>query len=384
MNDEQTLIDRIMGETVTTFKRQWKVFALSLVAQLLITVLLNLGLHSPAALRFMSLPDMGRNITQLTSPGAVKTGILDSIRLKLQQKPNTFQLQKDSSLIPAALDGVASSAYAASDYDQAQSYVVVDMDSGKVLASKNSDQPVPIASLTKVMSAVVALDLASPNELFTVSAHAAAMEPTKIGVVAGQRMTLSDLLNASLLTSANDAMQATADGINNKYGGDVFVAAMNEKAAFLGLKEAHFTNPEGLDAGNPHSSAEDFAVLSAYALQNYPQIGGIVGKDYQFIAADSNHKQFDLYNWNGLIGVYPGTYGVKIGNTDSAGYTTAVAAQRDGHKVLVVLLGAPGVLQRDLWAGELLDVGFSKLGLDPVNITQADLQAKYSTWKYWN
>ena len=100
---------------------------------------------------------------------------------------------------------------------------------------------------------------------------------------------------------------------------------------------------------------------------------------------DQNHKQFDLYNWNGLLGVYPGIFGVKIGYTENAQKTTIVASQRDGKKVLVVLLGAPGVLQRDLWASQLLDQGFEKLAnLSSINITEEELREKYSTWKYWN
>lgn len=375
MEKEITFIDKLLDEVTLVFKKQWKVFLLSLIAQFVVAVLLNLGMHAPEAFRFMSLLEIKQNVSRLVSPQPVNADIFDSIRPKLEQKLNSFQLKKESTLI--------TSVYAAADYDKAKSYVVVDLVSGKVLAAKDSDHQVSIASLTKVMSAVVSCDLALQDELFNVSQHAANMEPTKIGVVAGQQMKLSELLDASLLTSANDATQVMAEGINRKYGEDIFVRAMNEKALVLGLKNTHFTNPQGLDIGNSYSSAEDYAVLAAYALQNYPQINAIVGKDYQFLAADNNHKQFDLYNWNGLIGVYPGAYGVKIGNTDEAGYTSTVAAQRDGYKVLVVLLGAPGVLERDLWTGELLDMGFSKSGLKPVNISEVTLKAKYSSWKYW-
>src|SRR5690606_3687251 len=96
------------------------------------------------------------------------------------------------------------------------------------------------------------------------------------------------------------------------------------------------------------------------------------------------HKQFDLYNWNGLLGVYPGASGVKIGNTGDAQKTTIVTAERNGKKLLVVVLGAPGVLERDMWAAELLDLGFEKqYGMAPINVTEEQLRAKYKTWKYW-
>ena len=82
--------------------------------------------------------------------------------------------------------------------------------------------------------------------------------------------------------------------------------------------------------------------------------------------------------------MYPGVEGVKIGNTDQAGYTDIVLSDRGGKKVLVVMLGAPGVLQRDEWSSELLDAGFNKLGESSVNVTKEQLMAKYATWKYWN
>ena len=84
------------------------------------------------------------------------------------------------------------------------------------------------------------------------------------------------------------------------------------------------------------------------------------------------------------MGVYPGVKGIKIGNTDKASYTTIVLSKREGKRILAVVLGAPGVKERDLWASQLLDLGFEKLGISAVNITEAQLEAKYSSWKYWN
>lgn len=161
------------------------------------------------------------------------------------------------------------------------------------------------------MTATVALDLADPQELFTISQEAAARPPTKLVMMPGQRMKLSELLYALLLTSAND----------------------------------------------------------------------IVAQPYEYLPSDENHKLHDLHNFNGLLCVYPGAKGVKIGNTRAAGATTVVLAEREVKKVLVVLLGAPGKLERDLWAANLLDLGFEKLGIPPVNITKNQLQDKYSSWK---
>jgi D-alanyl-D-alanine carboxypeptidase len=232
------------------------------------------------------------------------------------------------------------------------------------------------------MSAVVALDLADPNETFTVTERAANIIPTKIGVVPGEKMTLHELLQAALLTSANDAVQVIADGIDTKYGEAVFVRSMNEKAKFLQLKNTHFANPQGFDDPGNYSTVEDLAVLSHYAME-YPEIADIAKHDYAFLPATVNHKQFDLPNWNGMIGVYPGAEGIKIGNTGDALYTTAVLAERQGKKVLAVVLGAANTLDRDLKASELLDIGFEKVAnLKPVDVTEEQLRAKYATWHY--
>jgi D-alanyl-D-alanine carboxypeptidase len=261
----------------------------------------------------------------------------------------------------------------------------LDFDSGQIIDSKNGEREVPIASLTKIMTAVVALDISSPSEKFVVTKKAADQIPTKIGVIPGQHFTLQELLEAGLMTSANDAIEVIRDGIDTKYNDAVFIKAMNAKAQFLGLKHTHFTNPQGFDSVEHYSSASDLAVLTHYALTNYPLISYIVQQDYKLLPANSDHKQYDLYNWNGLLDVYPNVSGVKIGNTENAGTTTIVKSERDGKNLLVVLLGTTGVLERDLVASQLLDSGFAAtLGLPPVKVTEKDLRAKYATWKYWN
>ncbi|MBI4036846.1 D-alanyl-D-alanine carboxypeptidase [Candidatus Daviesbacteria bacterium] len=369
----------MVDNIILTFKTRWKIFLLSLVVQLILTALFRFGIESPKALNFLLVGSIMPHVSGLVSPLPRPTSIMDKILPKLKQKPNNFFLQRPTSIVSPAL--------AAASQIQASSYIVANLASdqtGQILLEKDKNSKVPMASLAKIMTAVVALDLATPGDQFTVSNQAALAEPTKIGVVAGQKMTLDELLNAVLLTSANDGAAVIKDGVNQQYGGDVFIQAMNEKAKVLGLKSTHFNNEAGFDSPSQYSTASDLAILSAYALNNYPQIREIVKKDYRFLPQDQNHKQFDLYNWNGLLGVYPGVYGVKIGNTDGAGYTTVVVAERDGTRVLVVLLGAPGVLERDLWAAELLDQGFSQLGLPPVEITESALQTKYSTWQYFN
>ena len=160
---------------------------------------------------------------------------------------------------------------------------------------------------------------------------------------------------------------------------------MNEKAAIVGLKNTHFMNPQGFDDSQHYSTVEDLALLTHYALTNYPLIAEIVKKDYVHLEANNTHRQFDLYNWNGLLDVYPNVMGVKIGNTDMAGTTTIVLSEREGKRMLAILLGAPNVLKRDIWTAGLLDMGFEKTkGLQPIEVSESDLAAKYATWKTWN
>ncbi len=312
--------------------------------------------------------------TNWVSPLPLKTpDVLEKIEPKLEMKMNDFKLKKE--LIPLVSAG--------SDYDAASAYGVIDLETGQVIVSKNLSEKLPMASLTKVMTAVVALDLADPGEEFEVSPRAAAQVPTKVMLKPGERYALGDLLEHSLISSANDSTLVIKEGIDRKFGAEVFIKAMNLKARLIGLKNTSFTNPAGLDNYNHYSSVEDLAVLSAYALKNYPLIVNIVSKEYEDLTQGGYDNRFFLNNWNGLLGVYPGASGVKIGNTSKAGHTTIVTSERGGKRVLAVVLGAPGVLERDLWAGELLDLGFSKVvGLPPVNITEYDLRQKYSSWVY--
>ncbi len=300
----------------------------------------------------------------------------ETIKPRLERTANSYKLNRERSLIPQA--------HAYSPIPNVNSYIVVDYDTGTVLNEKNAAASTRIASITKIMTAVVALDLADSSEYFTVSEYAAGQVPTKIGVVAGQEMTLKELLEAALLTSANDAVQVIQEGIDAKYGDAVFVRAMNAKARALGLSDTTFDNPQGFDGNNHFSTAGDVAILTHYALENYQLIAQIVEKDKDFLPEDMHHKQFDLPNWNGLIGVYPDIKGVKIGSTGEAGKTTVVLSERGGKKILVVLLGAGDIFDRDLLSARLLDNAYEQeLGLEPVNLTIADMQEKYASWNYY-
>lgn len=327
------------------------------------------------------LPKLGVRVVSLKNPIPEKKDAFESITPKLTAVVNNYSL-KEKTEIPGA-SKIIKTADASSDYENLHGYAVVNFDSGEVLAEKNISQKIPIASLTKLMTAVVALDLAKPADTFTVTSSAESVIPTKLGLIPGQKVTLEELLNGMLLTSANDAAALTKEGVEGEYGADTFIQSMNEKAKAIGLKNTSFANPQGFDNQKNYSTPRDLAILTHYALTNYPLIASIVKKDYQFYPANADHKQMDLYNWNGLLDVYPGAEGVKIGNTDDAGYTTIVVSQRERKTILAVSLGAPGVIERDLWTSQLLDLGFQKYGIEGANINETQLKAKYATWKYF-
>lgn len=359
-----------MNHILDLIQTNWKILFITVLAGFLMAILPKLGVTVEGF-------SLSGSTASIISPLPAEEDPLKLIYPRLERKMNEFELTRESSIIPEA--------HAGGIYDDANAYVVIDFDTGKVIAEKDSRTPVAIASLTKVMTAVTALDLVLPEEEIVVSEAAQEMIPTKIGVVAGQKLTLNELLHALMMTSANDAAEVIKDGVNTKYGKDVFVKAMNAKAQFLGLQNTHFENPQGFDGDEHYSSAEDLAVLTHYAMVNYPLIAQVSKKDYLHLASNQSHKQFDLYNWNGLLEVYPGTMGVKIGNTGRAKKTTIVLSERGGRKVMAVLLGAPGVLERDLWTANLLDLAFeTEFGLPPVKITEAQLKEKYASWKSFN
>lgn len=261
------------------------------------------------------------------------------------------------------------------------SYIVIDKN-GKVVYARNADKKHKPASLTKLMTAMVALDLANLNDVFEVQETEVNMEPTILMVEKGERFTLKELLEASLLTSANDAAELIAQGIGERLGGSrqLFVKLMNQKAKNLGLINTHFQNPTGYDEENQFSTSRDLSKLAYYALVNYPVIAELVATPALTLQENERHKYYELPNWNTLLGVYPGVDGVKIGYTEKAGYVTIVRSRRKGEEFMVVLLGAPDRRARDLWSVRLLNAAFAQKGIEPFLVTKSLLKTKEAEW----
>jgi len=196
------------------------------------------------------------------------------------------------------------------------------------------------ASLAKLMGALLVLEDGHLDEQVTVSASAAAARGARLGLRAGERVAAHGLLAAMLVGSANDACYALAE---RRGGPAAFVARMNKRAATLGLAATRFGDPCGFDAEGQYSTAHDLARL-AQRIMEQPQLAALVGRREVEVATAGRARLFRVKNSNVLIEHFPGVIGVKTGNTRRAGNNLIALAERDGRRVLLVMLGA-----RDRW-----------------------------------
>lgn len=246
---------------------------------------------------------------------------------------------------------------------------VFDPELGLAYYSKNADVELPMASCTKIMTALLAVERGNLDQMVTIGSDAAALGApgnSRMGVSAGERISLHDLLYGLMLPSGNDAAVAIADAI----GGSVpkFVALMNQRAQQLGLTHTHFANPHGLDASGHHTTARELAELAAVAMRN-PVLVKITSTHKYVIPKTSTHKAFTLDSGDDIIpgarSPYPGAIGVKPGFTGAAGYCQAFAAIRHGHMIVGVVLGEPDWNIRLDDMRKLLDWGFAQEGIPP-------------------
>jgi D-alanyl-D-alanine carboxypeptidase (penicillin-binding protein 5/6) len=208
---------------------------------------------------------------------------------------------------------------------------------GRPLWAGHTSERLPMASLTKLMTALVISEQADLDGVVTIDRDARAETGTRIGLRLGERLRAGDLLAAALLGSANDACRALADW----HGGDQagFVALMNRRAAQLGMRDTHFADACGHDAPGQYSSARDLAVLARAALARKEIATAARSSEFRFRTLAG--RDYRVRNTNALIGRYEGARGLKTGYTPGAGRCLIAVADRDGHEVLAVLLHAP-------------------------------------------
>lgn len=245
--------------------------------------------------------------------------------------------------------------------ENASSAVLLEQDTGKVLFDKNSNEQLPPASMTKIMTMLLIMEQIDKGKLkltdkVRTSEYAASMGGSQIFLEPGEEMTVDEMLKGIAIASGNDASVAVAEHIAGSEEG--FVTMMNDRAKELGLKNTQFQNPTGLPAENHYSTAYDMAVM-ARELMKYPLIRDYTGK-YEGYLRENTDKRFWLVNTNKLVRFYPGVDGVKTGFTTEARYCLTASAQKNGMRVIAVVMGAPTSKERNAQVTKLLDYAFSQ------------------------
>jgi D-alanyl-D-alanine carboxypeptidase (penicillin-binding protein 5/6) len=233
--------------------------------------------------------------------------------------------------------------------------VVVDAKTGEVLYAKRADSPRYPASITKVMTLYLAFEALAAGRLrlddqIVVSPRAAAQAPTKLGLRAGETISVQDAILAMCTKSANDMAVAMAE----KLGGSEarFAAMMTLRAHELGMRNTRFVNASGLPDSRQISTARDIAILSRAVMRDYPQYYGFFG------AKNFTYRGVSMRNHNGMLNTMPGVDGIKTGYTNASGFNIAVSAVRDNRRLITVVLGAPSTAVRNENAEDLMLTGF--------------------------
>jgi len=240
---------------------------------------------------------------------------------------------------------------------QAESLILVDAGSGKVLRADNATYPWHPASLTKLMTLYLTLTALhdgqiTPDTLFPVSPVAAMQSPTKMGFPVGTQVTVDNAIKMMMVKSANDMAVLLAEGL----GGSIeqFSAAMTDTAHRLGMTETNYVNPNGLPDDNQITSARDLAILARALIHDFPQYSA-----YWHIPAIKYGRRI-VRNYNPLLGRYPGTDGMKTGFVCASGFNLVATANRGDKELIAVVLGAPSSGARAVKAAQMLQYGFNQ------------------------
>ena len=251
--------------------------------------------------------------------------------------------------------------------DNVKSAILIERDTGKVLYEKNSNESLPPASMTKIMTMLLIMEALdegklSYDEKVRASEYAASMGGSQIFLEAGEEMTVEELLKGIAIGSGNDASVAMAERIAGSE--EAFIDMMNKKAEELELKDTKFQNTTGLPVEEHYSSAYDMAIMSKELLK-YEDITKYTGKYEAYLREDTDNK-FWLVNTNKLVRFYPGVDGLKTGFTREAMYCLTATAEKDGMRVIAVVFGAPTPKDRNAQVTKMLDYAFSQYKTHPM------------------
>ncbi len=240
---------------------------------------------------------------------------------------------------------------------EAQGAILMDFKTGRILYSKDADKPLAMASTTKIMTAIIALEKGNLEDIVKVSKNATKAPPVKMHLNENEEIKLKDLLYALMLQSSNDAAVAIAEHISGDV--DTFCNMMTEKAKELGAKDTVFRTPNGLDDLDHHSTAYDMAIIARYALNN-KQFMDIINTTQ--VSFKTNKATYDIINKNRLLSEYEGANGVKTGYTGKAGHCFVGSATKGDMTLISVVLasgwGDKGKKQKWIDTKTLLNYGF--------------------------
>lgn len=242
----------------------------------------------------------------------------------------------------------------------AKSALVYDLENKIVLYEKNSEKKLPMASLTKIMTAIIALENPKTDNKYLVKKEYLVGE-NSMNLTEGELLSIEELMHGLILNSGNDAAETIAG--NFKGGRNEFIKAMNDKTKTLGLNNTNFTNPTGLEGdGNQYTTAYDLLVITNYALSNFPLFKKVAATVSYKIDKTFTHKEFYLENETNLLTSYPGVKGVKTGYTYEAGLCLATYLDYDNQKIIGIILNSEN--RRDEMK-ELLDYSLKSLNIAP-------------------
>ncbi|KKK33291.1 D-alanyl-D-alanine carboxypeptidase [Mesobacillus campisalis] len=251
--------------------------------------------------------------------------------------------------------------------EDASSAILIERDTGKILYEKNSNEQLPPASMTKIMTMVLIMEALDKgtlkmDEKIRTSEYAASMGGSQIFLEPGEEMTVEQMLKGIAIGSANDASVAMAERLAGSE--EEFVKRMNAKVKELGLENTQFKNVTGLPTKDHYSTAHDMAVM-AKELLKYEGITKFTGQYEDYLREDTD-KKFWLVNTNRLVRFYPGVDGLKTGFTNEAKYCLTATAQKDGMRVVAVVFGAPTSKSRNAQVSKMLDYAFSQYQSHPM------------------
>lgn len=248
------------------------------------------------------------------------------------------------------------------DIDQlsAKSVLVYDLSNDKAIFERDASTRLPMASLTKIMTAVIAIENKKPDDKYVVL-NSDLVGENSMGLSAGEILSFDYLLYGLMLPSGNDAAEVLAN--NHPTGRDGFISDMNKKAQSLGLKDTLFENPSGLqESGMQYTTAYDLLVITRYALENFPDFRKVVSTAEYKIPVASTHKAYELYNETNLLTTYEGVKGVKTGYTPEAGLCLVTYLDYKGHKIVGIILNSEN---RRAEMRTLLDYSLKSYGITP-------------------